>query len=889
MLQALPVRTLSILCESVVLIKQESKWKKANARLMCWQGLNFTLKFTRVKDPDHTIETIAITTGTVVEGPDNKDGDKRLVVKIKHGRKTVEVSSESTSMLNNWVEILKGIISVKIDPQRCGSFGAYKECIQEYTIKLHSKDGCSIEDGKHKQKLEDIKNNSAINNKTLQNVKLELTKLRPTHWLGKLNNSKQQLANLQDKILEYRDKVFFELLSSEHSYVLYLTILLHVFKNLTKKFQKDLGIEDNDFDVLFCNLEEIVECHNSVLENLVTCFIEWDPNTTVLSNPLKRVIQALKIYNQYAIQFDNANNVLIELSKKSLTKSFFELLEEDPLCKNLTLPAFLIMPIQRIPRYLILLDALVENTATEHVDYPNLLEVRDGIKSMADEINSSLQKRGDIENTRKIIKQFDKIKEWRLTKPGRVYLHQGELTKQSGSGNLSNNYYFLFSDSLVSVTKISDKWTVKSKHVWETLTVEEDLSSPIGFIINTDKSSVHFLAKNDETKTAWLAAFARAGITQENVAFEMAPLRLAATKECLICLKSFNQLRKRVYCRNCRWVICRLCCKSKLCDYCDDFDVSKKFSMTSQDSEIFEEDLVSEEDNLDEVNELPQPQSQMDNSKIEHGKYRLKTHLKSISFANQPSDKENAKSENKNDVPVKITLIPSASTSIEPNTQPPQIVLQPVNDNIPTPSPIVYPLSTNKDKVSLSSISQPSSTNKSNIKEIDIYKKIISIIYQNDAELRPFRGTLIPAPALSIWNMLASPDLPILISKSYIEEIISAIKSMATKTKLTCMSTPCYWLSCVCALCCMIADSPDPNIKQLYDKFNSLFFTIYLFMVEQFKTDSQGHLINIFIKRIKIIDQKPKVGNSLILYPIYPSIIWDYVLLMHLGLALIHY
>jgi len=313
---------------------------------MCWQGLNFTLKLTKVKDPDHSIEAISLTSIVVVEGPD-KEGDKRFVAKLKNGRKIVDIASESISIINAWVEIVKGIVSVKRDRNRCGDFNAFTECIKDY-LKVFSKDGSS-EDGKLKQKLEDLKSISSFkndDNKTMQNVKLELTKLRPTHWLGKLNNIKIVLNSLESKVQEYRDKIVYELLTSEYSYVHYLTILLHVFKNSTKKFQKELGVEDKEFDVLFSNLEAILECHNSLLDNLVECFIEWDPNSTVLSSPLKRVIQALDIYKHYAVQFDDANTVLIELSKKSITKNFFEILEEDPLCKNLTLPAFLIMPVQ---------------------------------------------------------------------------------------------------------------------------------------------------------------------------------------------------------------------------------------------------------------------------------------------------------------------------------------------------------------------------------------------------------------------------------------------------------------------------------------------------------------------------------------------------------------
>ena len=78
-----------------------------------------------------------------------------------------------------------------------------------------------------------------LQSKVIQNVKLELSKLRPTIWLEKLNQIKEELNTLTEKIKDYRDRLTFELLTSEHSYVLFLTTLLHVFKIPITKYQKN--------------------------------------------------------------------------------------------------------------------------------------------------------------------------------------------------------------------------------------------------------------------------------------------------------------------------------------------------------------------------------------------------------------------------------------------------------------------------------------------------------------------------------------------------------------------------------------------------------------------------------------------------------------------------
>ena len=50
---------------------------------------------------------------------------------------------------------------------------------------------------------------------------------------------------------------------------------------------------------------------------------------------------------------------------------------------RLDLTDYLIMPVQRIPRYNLLLQDLVKNTPAEHCDYTDLCKARDRIQEIA--------------------------------------------------------------------------------------------------------------------------------------------------------------------------------------------------------------------------------------------------------------------------------------------------------------------------------------------------------------------------------------------------------------------------------------------------------------------------------------------------------------------------
>ena len=79
--------------------------------------------------------------------------------------------------------------------------------------------------------------------------------------------------------------------------------------------------------------------------------------------------------------YNHAMTVLEKVSKRGGKNTTFgnwlqsQLLKHTDLCRGLAnLPAFLICPVQRLPRYLLILRDLQKCTPEDHPDYPNLKE-----------------------------------------------------------------------------------------------------------------------------------------------------------------------------------------------------------------------------------------------------------------------------------------------------------------------------------------------------------------------------------------------------------------------------------------------------------------------------------------------------------------------------------
>ena len=93
--------------------------------------------------------------------------------------------------------------------------------------------------------------------------------------------------------------------------------------------------------------------------------------------------------------------LLVSLPKKN--KAFEQFLLEvkkSPRHTQMDLSGYLIQPIQRIPRYVLLLSDLLKFTEPSHPDYPLLEEALAKVQKIAKDINET--KRED-ENMRKIV------------------------------------------------------------------------------------------------------------------------------------------------------------------------------------------------------------------------------------------------------------------------------------------------------------------------------------------------------------------------------------------------------------------------------------------------------------------------------------------------------
>lgn len=192
----------------------------------------------------------------------------------------------------------------------------------------------------------------------------------------------------------------------------------------------------------------------------------------------------MKTYSSYINNFDNSALVISKLRKSNKKFSkFCDKQMENPESRGQSLESFLIMPVQRIPRYTLLLRELIKNSVASDPDFPLLEAAFNALSEIADSINTnkkdaeSSEKVFEIQEnliglshpivspSRRFVKEgvlnyladfkdmakFDKTKKRRT-----VYLFNDLLVTAKGDKKLYITNEFPLSDIRVDVTKSGD-------------------------------------------------------------------------------------------------------------------------------------------------------------------------------------------------------------------------------------------------------------------------------------------------------------------------------------------------------------------------------------------------------------------------------------------------
>lgn len=334
----------------------------------------------------------------------------------------------------------------------------------------------------------------------------------------------------------YRDRVAHEILSTERVYVEHLEFL---FKNILLPLRAAAEannpiISDNEIRAIFNETESLLNYNRLLLVQLEQRVGKWNVQQC-LGDIFLQIAGFLKIYSRYCSHYSEAMRVLNECKKNSKFKKFLdEVKKKSHDLEHRGLEDFLIRPVQRIPRYFLLLQDLVRHTGTDHPDYVNLDAAAQKVQAVAEYMN---EKKREAENIMKVTEIQEMIEGdcEPLAQPHRRFVKEAQFQEvSSGTARKHAVVVFLFNDLMI-VTKaqgssflsrnkvprllFTHSYKLSGSHV---TSLDDTPGFQNCFVFNrlVSKRSITLLASSKELKDEWVASIEAeiVGATQQEAA-----------------------------------------------------------------------------------------------------------------------------------------------------------------------------------------------------------------------------------------------------------------------------------------------------------------------------------------------------------------------------------
>mmetsp|Transcript_10080 Transcript_10080/g.17729 ORF Transcript_10080/g.17729 Transcript_10080/m.17729 type:complete len:464 (+) Transcript_10080:82-1473(+) len=249
-----------------------------------------------------------------------------------------------------------------------------------------------------------------------------------------------------------RTKVAHEVLATEKSYVKSLEALLrHYVVPLSSGENPVLTQEEKR--KMFGNIEQILGLAQSFIKALEGALKNWGP-WSEMGGVFKTFAMFFKMYIDYTGSFKTGSDQAGELLKNNPRAK--QIGEAAMAAGTQPIGSLMIQPIQRLPRYVLLLKELRKRTPDDHADASKLEAALVDIRVVADQVNETLHQN---EDTAKILAIQSSLWSTRpggvpvtLFAPGRHFIREGKLNKVRSIGTLREVRFFLFTDIIMYCT-----------------------------------------------------------------------------------------------------------------------------------------------------------------------------------------------------------------------------------------------------------------------------------------------------------------------------------------------------------------------------------------------------------------------------------------------------
>ncbi|XP_022619619.1 FYVE, RhoGEF and PH domain-containing protein 1 [Seriola dumerili] len=386
-----------------------------------------------------------------------------------------------------------------------------------------------------------------------------------------------------------------ELLHTETAYVSKLHLLDQVFcARLLEESRSRSSFPCDVVQGIFSNICSIYCFHQQfLLPALQKRMEEWDLNPRI-GDILQKLAPFLKMYGEYVKNFDRAMELVNTWMERSAQfKAIIQEIQREERCGNLTLQHHMLEPVQRIPRYELLLKDYLHRLPEDAPDYRDAQKSLELIATAAEHSNAAIRK---MERMRKLLKVYELLGgEEDIVNPTNELIKEGHILKLSNkNGTTQDRYLILFNDRLLycvpKLRLIGQKYGVRARIDVDGMELKEtsSVAVPRTFLVCGKQRSLELQARTEDEKKDWIQAI-QATIQRHEQTVESfrhlncslrddestpphspscvelgkrapTPIREKEVTLCMKCQEPFNSITKRRHhCKACGHVVCGKC------------------------------------------------------------------------------------------------------------------------------------------------------------------------------------------------------------------------------------------------------------------------------------------------------------------------------------------
>ncbi|XP_018423790.1 PREDICTED: rho guanine nucleotide exchange factor 11 isoform X3 [Nanorana parkeri] len=272
-----------------------------------------------------------------------------------------------------------------------------------------------------------------------------------------------------------RQEVIHELFMTEASHLRVLRVLDHIFY---QRMRKDNLLSTDELSLVFPNLPELIEIHNSLAEVMKRVREE---------GPVVKEIGDLMLFRfdgppgeevrEETAKFCSCQTIALDLIKTKKRKEarfnlFMQEAESSPQCRRLQLKDLIVSEMQRLTKYPLLLENIIKHTDASTLEYEKLCRCRDRCRDILKNVNESVKQRENGYRLAEYQKRLDTTSLERTSNPlaaefknldltTRRMIHEGSLTWRITKDKTIDLNVLLLEDLLVLLQKQDEKLVLK--------------------------------------------------------------------------------------------------------------------------------------------------------------------------------------------------------------------------------------------------------------------------------------------------------------------------------------------------------------------------------------------------------------------------------------------